>query len=116
MKIKSKEFWLDLFEKDRFIDTKNWKETIPALMIIGALHFGTTENAKKKIMKWIKLKYVYGMKGKVLYFFRCWNRLVKNGVFRNGKVYAEFTDDTAAIELALLISVAQGYIKRFDSK
>ena len=110
--MKTAKEWLELFKEENFIDVNNWKETIPALMIVGALQFGTTEEAKKKMMNWIGLKYVWGMKQKVLYFFRCWERLVENGVFKDGKVYANFDGEDAHIELALLITVAQGYIKR----
>jgi len=110
--MKSKEYWLELFEKENFIDVNDWKQTIPALMIVGALQFGTTEEAKQKIMKWMGLEYKRGMKQKVLYFFRCWKRMEENGVFKNGKVYANLEGDTAGIEFALLVAVAQGYLKR----
>jgi len=36
----------------------------------------------------------------------------ENGVFKNGKVYANLEGDTAGIEFALLVAVAQGYLKR----
>ena len=105
----NKEKWLSLFEEERFIDTNDWRETIPALLILGALKWGASEKAKRKIMKWIGLEYRYGMKMKVEYFFRCWNRLEKNGIFKSGEVYADLNEETAEIEFALLISVAQGH-------
>ena len=107
--IKPKEYWIDLFKKDNLIDTKKWKDTIPALLLIGAFNYGTTEEAKKKIMKWMGLEYVYGQKQKVQYFFRCWQRLVDNGVFKDGKVYADLEDD---IEFVMLILIAQGLVRR----
>jgi len=114
-KMKTAEEWLELFEKDNFIDTKNWKETIPALILVGALQFGITKKAKKKIMNWIGLKYEYGKIGRCRYFERCWERLEKNGVFKNGKIIADFEEEPS-IELALLINVAQGYLKRENAK
>ena len=111
--MKPKEYWIELFEKDNFLNIKDWKETIPALIIVGGLQFGTTERAKKKIMEWMDLKWEYGKIGKCRYFEKCWNNLAKNGVFKNGKVYANLDDEkTSAIEFALLISVAQGFLKR----
>jgi len=110
-KIKTAQEWLEIFEKDNFIDTKNYRETIPALTIIGGLQFGTTEEAKQKIKKWIGLKETGH---KVKYFEKCWNNLVENGVFKNGTVVANLDGKYAHIEFALLISVAQGYVRRVE--
>jgi len=110
--------WLGAFAVENFIKCHEWKETIPALMIVGAVQFGTNKKARAKIEKWINqegtgidLKRSPHKK----HFDKCWERLADNKVFVRGGVNAFDDEETILIELGLLICVARKQIKRVPS-
>ncbi len=107
--------WLGTFAVENFIKCQEWKDTIPALMIVSSLEFGTTKSARLKIEKWMTQEGTgidLSRSPHKKYFDKCWERLEKNGVFKKGKVHAVFSDEHGEIELALLIGVARSHLKR----
>ena len=107
--------WLGTFAVENFIKCQEWEETIPALMIVGALEFGTSKSARLKIEKWMVQEGTgidLSRSPHKKHFDKCWGRLEKNGVFKKGKVCADFSDEHGEIELALLIGVARSHLKR----
>ena len=108
--------WLGTFAVENFIKCQEWKETIPTLMIVSALEFGTSKSAKSKIKNWMMQEGTgidLSRSSHRKCFDKCWERLEKNGVFKKGKVHADFSDEkTSEIELALLIGVAMSHLKR----
>ena len=107
--------WLGTFAVENFIKCQEWEKTIPALMIVGGLEFGTNKAGKSKIEKWMMQEGTgidLSRSPHKKRFDKCWERLEKNGVFKKGKVHADFSDEHGEIELALLISVAMSHLKR----
>ena len=109
-------------EKDNIIRGQDWKETIAALLVCGSFQFGCRKQDKEKIMSWInKINYIttnpdsdvdMSFKSRRLYFNQCWRNLEKSGVFKRGKIYANFDGECDGLELILLICVSQGYLER----
>lgn len=98
--------------EDKFY-VENYKELIPCLIILGAYQIGSDGKARNKIYDWVKEVVSLG-KIKTEYFNKCWNNLEKNEVFRDGKVFIE-SPELTHIELALLITVARGFVSRSDA-
>jgi len=108
--------------KDNIITGQDWKETIATLLVCASFQFGCRKKDKEKIMSWInKINYIttnpdsdidMSFKSRRLYFNQCWRNLEKSGVFKNGKIYANFDGECDGIEFSLLICVAEGYIER----
>ena len=107
--------WLGTFAVENFIKCQKWEETIPALMIVGAIQFGTNKKARAKIEKWMMQEGTgidLTRSPHKKHFDKCWGRLEGNGVFKKGEVHADFSDEHGEIELALLIGVARSHLKR----
>jgi len=107
--------WLGAFAVDNFIKCHEWKETIPTLMIVGAVQFGTNKKAKAKIKKWMSQESTgidITRSPHEKYFDKCWGRLEENGAFKRGGVDAFDDEETVLVELGLLIGVARSYKKR----
>ena len=107
--------WLGTFAVENFIKCKEWEETIPALMIVGAVQFGTNKKARSKIEKWMMQEGTgidLTRSPHKKHFDKCWGRLEANGAFKRGGVNAFNDEETALVELALLIGVARSHLKR----
>ena len=103
--------YIEILKKDNMIG-ENRKETIVALIIFGGLEFGTSGKHKTEVREWIKNS-SFGLKtDEFATFDETWECFKKNGVFKNDMVYADFSDEIAGIEFALLVNVGLGYLKR----
>jgi len=112
IKILSAKKFLTMFEKDNIISIENIQEDIASLVIAGSFQFGCYKKSREKIVSWINEVIDMTQKKTINYFNKCWRNLEKNGVFKRGKVYANFDGECDAIEFSLLICVAQGLVER----
>ena len=90
----------------------DWKGMVASLVIFGSFQFGCFEKSKEKIVSWINEDIDMTKKKTITYFNKCWRNLEKNGVFKRGKIYANFDGECDGVELSLLICVAQGLVER----
>ena len=90
----------------------DWKGMVASLVIFGSFQFGCFEKSKEKIVSWINEAIDMTKKKTIAYFNKCWRNLEKNGVFKRGKIYANFDGECDGVELSLLICVAQGLVER----
>ena len=88
------------------------EEMIASLVVVGSLRFGCYKKSKEKIISWINEVIDMTPKKQQSYFNSCWRNLEKNGVFKKGKIYANFDGESDGVEFALLICIAQGYVER----
>jgi len=102
--------------KDNFINGDKWEEMVASLIVVGSLQFGCYKKSKERIISWINEIIDMTPKKQQSYFNSCWRNLEKNGVFKRGKIYAEFDGENDGVSLSLLICVAQGYVERITRK
>lgn len=112
IKIQSAKTILSSLIKDNHITGEEDKEVISSLLVCGAFQFGCFEKSKEKIVSWINAIVDMTKKKNLSYFKEGWRNLEKSGVFKRGKIYANFDGECDGIELSLLICVAEGYIER----
>ena len=109
--ISAKKFLTD-FEKDNLISIENIEEDIASLVVAGSFQFGCYEKSKEKIVSWINEVIDMTKKKTIIYFNKCWKNLEKNGVFKRGKIYANFDGECDGIEFSLLICMARGLVEK----
>ena len=102
--------------KDNLINGDKWEEMVASLIVVGSFQFGCYKKSKERIISWINEIIDMTPKKQQSYFNSCWRNLEKNGVFKRGKIYAEFDGENDGVALSLLICVAQGYVERSTRK
>lgn len=100
------------FEKDNLISIEKIEEDIASLVVAGSLQFGCYQKSKEKIVSWINEVIDMTQKKTINHFNKCWRNLEKNGVFKKGKIYANFDGECDGLEFSLLIGIAQGLLER----
>jgi len=98
--------------KDNFIGEKK-DDQLAALVCWGALEIGPRKEDHPKVSAWISeaMKLTPGDKKKIAEF---WDNLSSGGAIKKDKIYFGGGED-AGMEFALLINIAQGYIKMTHS-
>ena len=112
IKIQSARTILNDLIKDNCITGKEDEEIIASLLLCGGFQFGCFEKSKEKIISWINAIVDMTKKKNISYFNQFWRNLEKSGVFKKGKIYANFDGECDGLELTLLICVARGLIER----
>ena len=112
IKIQSARTILSSLVKDNYITGVEDKEIIASLLVCGSMQFGCFEKSKEKIISWINTIVDMTKKKNLSHFNESWRNLEKSGVFKKGKIYANFDGECDGIELSLLICVAEGLLER----
>lgn len=112
IKIQSAKTILNSLIKDNHITGEEDKEIIGSLLVCGSFQFGCFEKSKEKIISWINTIVDMTKKKNLSHFNEGWRNLEKSGVFKKGKIYANFDGECDGIELSLIICVAEGLIER----
>ncbi len=97
------EDWEKMMLKDNFISQK---EMFPALICVASMQVGPD---KKRVKKYLGGKFQEYTTSNPKKFDEYWGNLISSGFFSGGRVHVEKAD---AINLALMIGCAQGYIRR----
>lgn len=116
IKIQSAKTLLSSLIKDNLITGEEDKEIISSLVVCGSFQFGCFEKSKEEIISWINTIVDMTKKKNVSHFNEAWRNLEKSGVFKGGKIYANFDGEGDGLELTLLICVAEGYVERSGRK
>lgn len=105
MKI-SREEWTKMLKEDNMINVDNKEELLAGLIVAGAFTVGPD---RTKVSKWIGEL----ASANITTFVEYWENLVRENVFSDGKInVSEDFNDNPGIEFCILITIAQGLVKR----